>query len=202
MNNLPTFRLSQRAHVPIISPSPSQSMACPKIWTKAETRVKMQSFKIRISCLEWTPKKCSKLWPSRKCHLIYQVFLPGSLGRMVQTVRQRARQATIMGCNTVTPSASAIAPTAKGTIEAPDAPTAAHIPIAVIWIDLGVSFDMHIIAAGNNGPRKKPGINNLDKLLLECKIFYGVLIYRERLKTPQMLQIMELTKASALVPLL
>lgn len=52
--------------------------------------------------------------------------------------------------------ACAIAPTANGTEDAPDAPIAEQIPTAGTCNDFGRTVVRLTIIAGNNGPRKKP----------------------------------------------
>lgn len=44
----------------------------------------------------------------------------------------------------------------NGTIDAPEAPIAEQMPMALTCIDLGSSRERHIITHGNSGPRKKP----------------------------------------------
>lgn len=77
-------------------------------------------------------------------------------GNKAQSNTQSRRHAKIIGCSTCTPMACAIAPTANGTEDAPDAPIAEQIPTAGTCNDFGRTVVRLTIIAGNKGPRKKP----------------------------------------------
>lgn len=89
--------------------------------------------------------------------------------------KHKRRHAKMMGCKTCTPFACAIAPTAKGTIDAPDDPIAEQMPTAGTCNDFGRRVVRQTITPGNIGPRKNPklfvstgALSVLIKLTQEC----------------------------------
>jgi len=77
-------------------------------------------------------------------------------GNALQIAAHVTINASTIGISTCTPLALAIAPTAKGRIQAPEAPKAAAKPMPATWRWAGRSFVAATTAAGKSGPRRKP----------------------------------------------
>jgi hypothetical protein len=91
------------------------------------------------------------LWVSKATQSLFLI-----LGSESHNKKRTTNNATIIGCNTFTPFACAIAPTIKGNTAPPVPPKAVANPIALTCKCTGSSFVLITIPAGNKGPKKKP----------------------------------------------